>query len=224
MTNQLIYQPNKIVDLAEGSPDGQEKTEPKNPLKTTTVPTISGSQDKPGQSSETGVATTLKLDGEGKDVEDEQDASLTQDETKAEPSSADNEDESANNKPRALIVEDTQELAEVIQATLESMGLEAEYVTHGNKGLEKLDEIKPNVVLLDIGLPDMIGWKILDSIKEIYTDPNAGKMPTVIIITAYGDPANRLVAKLQGIHSYLIKPFTPDQVEKVVSSALSSAG
>jgi DNA-binding response OmpR family regulator len=45
-------------------------------------------------------------------------------------------------------------------------------------------------------------------------------MPPIIIITAYGDPANRVIGKLQNIHSYLVKPFTPDQVERVVAMAL----
>lgn len=49
-------------------------------------------------------------------------------------------------------------------------------------------------------------------------------MPAVIIITAYGDPANRLVGKLQNVRDYLIKPFTADEVEKVVMKVLSSAG
>ena len=49
-------------------------------------------------------------------------------------------------------------------------------------------------------------------------------MPKIIVITAYGDPANRLIGKLQNVHEYLVKPFTSDEVERVVLSALSSAG
>ena len=47
-------------------------------------------------------------------------------------------------------------------------------------------------------------------------------MPIIIVITAYGDPANRLVAKFQGVYNYLIKPFTSDEVEQVVMSAIRS--
>jgi len=42
------------------------------------------------------------------------------------------------------------------------------------------------------------------------------------VITAYGDPANRLVGKLQGVYDYLIKPFTSDEVERVVIGAINS--
>jgi DNA-binding response OmpR family regulator len=48
-------------------------------------------------------------------------------------------------------------------------------------------------------------------------------MPKVVIITAYGDPANRLIGKLQNVHDYLIKPFTAEEVERVVLGALSSS-
>ena len=72
---------------------------------------------------------------------------------------------------------------------------------------------------MDIGLPDILGWKMLDLIKEAYADKET-MIPTIIVITAYGDPANRLNGKLQNIHSYLLKPFTPDEVERVVGMAL----
>jgi CheY-like chemotaxis protein len=90
--------------------------------------------------------------------------------------------------------------------------------THGGKALTRFNEADPDIILLDIGLPDMTGWKFLEGVKE---KRGTGKLPIIIVITAYGDPANRLVAKLQGVHDYLIKPFTADEVERVVASALS---
>ena len=95
--------------------------------------------------------------------------------------------------------------------------------THGTKAVEKFNELTPDVVLLDINLPDMTGWKILDVVKEKREEiGDKSKMPVVVVITAYGDPANRLVGKLQGVHSYLIKPFTSDEIEKIVTQALDS--
>ena len=92
--------------------------------------------------------------------------------------------------------------------------------THGTKAYDRFYKLKPDVLLLDIGLPDMTGWKLLESIKE---ENDERHMPKVIVITAYGDPANRLIGKLQNVHDYLIKPFTADEVEKVVLGALNSA-
>lgn len=223
MTQQSIFSPIEINNEAEGSMVGKENPEPRSPLRTALVPALGSAADQETQSSETGMTATVDVSAEGHDNAEAQDASLTTAETHSAPSSLKAMRNAKGEKPRALIIEDTMELAEVIQATLEGMDLEATFATHGIKGLELLKDIDPDVILLDIGLPDMIGWKILDAIKEVYADPAAGRTPNVVIITAYGDPANRLVAKLQGIHSYLIKPFTTDEVEKVVASVLSSA-
>ena len=126
--------------------------------------------------------------------------------------------------PTVLIVEDTIELAEVIQATLERMGFSATHETHGSKAIQAFYDLDPDVVLLDISLPDTTGWKIMDAIKEQIDTPEGGnKMPVVIIITAYDDPANRLVGKLQGVSSYLVKPFTADEIEQTVWQAIEQS-
>lgn len=200
---------------AESSPDDRERLEPIHPLKTSTIPAIQDTTDI--RTHDTG-RFSVKQVIEARDHDDEQDASLTKDETKL---STQREKNPAMNKKNApiLIVEDTVEIGEVIQATLEGMGLESVHETHGKSGLDKMKALEPNLILMDIGLPDITGWKMLDFIKEHYTD-NEANMPTIIVITAYGDPANRLIGKLQNIHSYLIKPFTPDQVEHLVGMAL----
>lgn len=118
---------------------------------------------------------------------------------------------------KVLIIEDTMELAEIVQVTLERLDLKVFHETHGIKALSIYNAEKPDLVLLDIALPDTTGWKVLDTMRE---QQKGGKGPIIIVITAYGDPANRLMGKLQGIHSYLIKPFTPDEIEKVVAEAL----
>ncbi len=117
---------------------------------------------------------------------------------------------------KVLIVEDTMELAEVIAATLEHINIVPVHESHVDRALERYYTERPDLILLDIGLPDKTGWKLLDAIKE----RDETDMPVVIVITAHDDPANRLMGKLQDVHSYLIKPFTPDEVEQVVRAAL----
>lgn len=119
--------------------------------------------------------------------------------------------------PKVLIVEDATELAEVIIATLERINIQAFHETHVDPALAVYHVEHPDVILLDIGLPDKTGWKLLDAIRENSEE----KSPVVIVITAHGDPANRLMGKLQGVHSYLVKPFTPDEVERVVEDVLA---
>lgn len=211
-------------DMVEGSPPStMDDPEPATPLKTTSVPIVNSDLDQVRHAAETGLLTAVELSHEGRDNGDVQDASLTTDESHAQPAPALQRQAKVDPDriPTVLIVEDTIELAEVITATLERMNMVTAHETHGNKALDKFKEMNPDVLLLDISLPDMTGWKIMDVIKERHE--TGGKMPIVIIITAYDDPANRLVGKLQGVHSYLIKPFTADEIETAVTQAISSS-
>ncbi|XWX04354.1 response regulator [Aggregatilineales bacterium SYSU G02658] len=120
-----------------------------------------------------------------------------------------------------LIVEDTVELAEVIEATVEGMGLPTVVANHGSIALDHLQTISPRLLLLDIGLPDINGWDILKFVRERYKT-NGQTMPPIIVITAYSDPTNRLVGKFEEVNAYLIKPFTPEQIEATVRSVLNA--
>ncbi|GEM_PF-315757 len=122
----------------------------------------------------------------------------------------------------ALIVEDTPEVSELLGIVLRRMGLNTASESHGAKAFARFTEFQPDLVLLDLALPDIHGWKVLDAIKEQHR-VDGGKMPIVIVLTAYGDAANRLVGKLQGVHSYLIKPFTVEEVERTIWNALGQA-
>jgi CheY-like chemotaxis protein len=125
-------------------------------------------------------------------------------------------------KPKILVVEDTQELAEIILAVLSRMDVQAAHEGQGIRALGRIKIMQPDVVLLDIGLPDTTGWKILEEIKD--QDTTLGRQTVVVVITAFGDPANRLVGKLQGVFDYLVKPFTTDDIEQVVKDALKKIG
>ena len=121
-----------------------------------------------------------------------------------------------------LIVEDTRELSEIIQIVLAKY---TNIITHaeadGQHALETYHRIKPDLILLDLNLPDMRGWNVLDEIRRLAEDdPTNYPLPKVIVTTAYSDPANRVMGKLQDIIQYLVKPFTPTEVEKAVLGSL----
>ncbi len=217
MTDQFKRTSTILSEVAEGSPERRETQEPQSPLKTTTVPAIKPDTDVVPKA-ETGQVPAVRSQAEGRDDHESQDADRITEETRPMPESARNT--TSTRAPSVLIVEDTIELAEVISATLERMNMQTATETHGSKALTRYAEVDPDVILLDIGLPDITGWQFLEGIKE--TRKATDKLPIVIVITAYGDPANRLVGKLQGVHDYLVKPFTADEVEKVVQRALSS--
>ena len=114
-----------------------------------------------------------------------------------------------------LIIEDTVELAEMIQVTLERMGLRVFHATHGNQALDLYHSEHPDL-LLDVALPDRIGWKVLEAIHE---DQRGEKAPLVLVISAYTDLANRLIGKLQEFAGYFIKLLLPDKFEWAVAAA-----
>ncbi len=170
---------------------------------------------------ETGLFTPVRFSPEGRDDIERQDAMRTTAETAAVPQSRPSGQ--AAQAPKCLIVEDAIELAEVLSATLQRMNIDTVCERSGARASARFEQLQPDIVLLDIGLPDMTGWKVLDNIKDNHRG-NGMPLPVVIVITAYGDATNRLVGKLQGVHSYLVKPFTPDEVEQVIREALSSEG
>lgn len=216
MTETFASQSEADRHAAEGSPEVQEIREPVNPVQTMLVPVFKAGTETPPKA-ETGLATAIVVPAEGKDPNDDQDATRTTAETQAVPQ--DQLEKQMAQSPSVLIIEDTTELGEVIQATLERMNMITAHETHGLKALSRYETMQPDIVLLDIGLPDMTGWKFLEAIKDKYKN----HQPVIIVITAYGDPANRLVGKLQGVFDYLIKPFTASDVEKVVARALGRA-
>jgi CheY-like chemotaxis protein len=216
MTNLSMFDSTVIDASGEGSPYKGETPEPTHHLKTSLMPALLLNVLP---TAETGTLPSLQISQESADVSETQDASRTSEEMSPATVKATSINGEIGQPPTILIVEDTTELAEVIQATLERINMVTYHETHGGRALNLLNTKNPDLVLLDISLPDMTGWKILDTIKEKHQETKT-QMPIVIVISAFGDPANRLVGKLQGVHSYLIKPFTADEVEKAVTEAL----
>lgn len=124
---------------------------------------------------------------------------------------------------QVLVVEDTPELAEMVVTTLRRVRISAEYELRGENALARYLALKPSVILLDLNLPDMPGWKVLEAIKD-YSRENGVPGPRIIVMTAMGDPANRLVGKLQGVHGYIVKPCPAADLQATVRNALESAG
>lgn len=205
-----------INNRAEGSPDSGDYPEMRSASQTGTAPVVRIADEHRAPTAETGILAAVAA--EGKENTDAQDAPRSTAERSASPAAQ--AVGQASQAPSILIIEDSVELAEIIEATLQRLDMLTTHETHGGRAFNRYPEIMPDVVLLDIGLPDMTGWKLLEHIRERHA---ATGMPKVIVITAYGDPANRLIGKLQNVHDYLIKPFTADEVERVVLSALGAA-
>ena len=115
-----------------------------------------------------------------------------------------------------LVVEDTPLMAQLTLMTLQRGGFRAVHVEDGETAVEFLKEKAPNLMLLDLNLPGMSGWEVMEYLVNTH---GAGSVP-VIVTTAYGDSANRVVGKLQSVHKYMVKPFEPVALIEAIEQAL----
>ena len=116
-----------------------------------------------------------------------------------------------------LIVEDNDDIANIMRITLDYLGIESHIARNGTLALEFVSDRMPDLMLLDIGLPGMTGWEVLEAIKNRYPD---AEFP-VIVLTAFADPANRLVGKFQKrVSHYFVKPFDVQDLAQAVREAL----
>jgi CheY-like chemotaxis protein len=185
--------------------------EPSEPIERVSRMAAPPADTAAGPAADTGVVRVVSAEA-ADDATDLQDANMSPAETVAST----REDRLAC----VLIIEDTRDLAELMAVTLRRAHINAEYEMRGEHAFTRYVALRPAVVLLDLNLPDMTGWKVLESIKEHAKNTN-GPMPRIIVTTAMGDPANRLVGKLQGVYGYLVKPFSPAEVQRVVQDALN---
>lgn len=123
-----------------------------------------------------------------------------------------------DNKKTVLLVEDNADIAGYVKLFLEAMELDAHHAGDADAALAYLESHRPDLILLDIGLPGKSGWQLLEMIREQVTRDHI----RVIVATAFGDPANRLVGKLQHVDAYLQKPYEFAQLKKVVGEVLGT--
>ena len=113
-----------------------------------------------------------------------------------------------------LIVDDDPDVQEVLKDRLESLGYQAVPALTGKQGLELLGEESPQMVFLDIELPDMNGLEALKAIRKKQSDV------AVVIITAYGTIERAVQAMKDGAYDFVAKPLKPGFVALVVERAM----
>lgn len=104
-----------------------------------------------------------------------------------------------------LIAEDEPEIAEILQAYLGRAGLRTVHAADGRAALNLHLSLKPDLVLLDVQMPKMDGWKVLSEIRH------RGETP-VIMLTAMDQDIDKLMGLRLGADDYVVKPFNPAEV------------
>ena len=120
-------------------------------------------------------------------------------------------------KLRILIVEDEPAIVDNIQYALETDGFETICCSSGIKALEFLDREKADLIVLDIGLPDINGLELCRDIRKTSNIP-------VIFLTARTDEVDRVVGLEIGADDYVTKPFSPRELTARIKAVLRRTG
>jgi DNA-binding response OmpR family regulator len=115
----------------------------------------------------------------------------------------------------ALIVEDDQDQAELVSRLLVLHDLKTVVAGNGETGLAMARRIKPDVVLLDVMLPDLNGFEIC---RRLRADRDTMLTP-IVMLTALGDQTNRTQGYRVGANAYLAKPYRPDALFDAIDTA-----
>ena len=115
-----------------------------------------------------------------------------------------------------LCIEDEPEMIDLIRLILGRRGYEVQGASGGKEGLQKVQQELPDMVLLDLMMPDMDGWEVYQQIKA---DEKTKSIP-VIVITAKAQSIDKVLGlHVAKVEDYIAKPFSPqellDSIEKV---------
>lgn len=118
---------------------------------------------------------------------------------------------------KVLIVDDEPDTVNLLSTTLGLAGYETAKATDGQSGIALISEFEPDVIILDVMMPDQSGIDVLNTIKRIFVEP-----PPVIIFSARGRVEDMLEGMEAGAFKYLVKPISRDKLLETVKSALAT--
>ena len=125
----------------------------------------------------------------------------------------------ATAKGRVLIAEDEATLAWVERFNLEVEGYEVLVAPEGRSAVEALGTFQPDVLILDVMLPFVDGWSVLESVRQMPEE----RRPKVILVSAAAGVADRAQRERLEVESFLAKPFEIDDLLERVAAALAPA-
>ncbi len=119
---------------------------------------------------------------------------------------------------KILVVDDDEALVDVVSNLLKLEGYEVLEAYNGKAGLEMAKEKKPHVIILDIMMPEMDGYQVLEKLKE---DPETNDIP-VIMLTARTEDKAVIESWKKGADFYIPKPFEIDELLHVIELVIQS--
>ncbi len=114
-----------------------------------------------------------------------------------------------------LVIDDEPDFVAVLKSRLEAHNFDVQTAFDGYEGLQRIEKQKPNLIILDIEMPEMDGYTFVLEFKKKYTMKDI----PIIVLTAKDELQD--IFELEGIHSYLTKPFEHEDLLKRIKDYLS---
>lgn len=122
---------------------------------------------------------------------------------------------SALGRPRVLVVEDDPDLLVVLRVNLTAAGIDAILASDGSTAVERVMLERPDAVILDVMLPGIDGWQVLEQLHAI------GESAPVIVCSGKKNPQDIERAEQLGAIAYITKPFDIDRLMDAVAEAVA---
>jgi two-component system response regulator VicR len=122
---------------------------------------------------------------------------------------------------KIVCIEDDPEMIELVKLILMRKGYDVTGATGGKEGLKAVEAVKPDLVLLDLMMPDMDGWEVYKQMR----DNEAMKHIPVIVVTAKAQSIDKVLGlHIAKVDDYITKPFGPSELLSSVLRVLEEVG
>jgi two-component system response regulator VicR len=123
----------------------------------------------------------------------------------------------ADTPKKIVCIEDEPEMIDLVKLILSRYGFEVIGATGGRSGLEAIRKNKPDLVLLDLMMPDMDGWEVYQQMKA---DSEMKEIP-VVVVTAKAQSIDKVLGlHIAKVDDYITKPFGPDDLRNSIERVL----
>ena len=118
---------------------------------------------------------------------------------------------------KILVVDDDRNICELLRLYIEKEGFEVAIANDGRKALEMFESEKPDLIMLDIMLPELDGWQVCREIRKKSQCP-------IIMLTAKGEVFDKVLGLELGADDYVVKPFEAKEVVARIKAVLRRSG
>src|SRR5581483_3399618 len=117
---------------------------------------------------------------------------------------------------RVLVVDDDDDIRNLVRTLVERTGAVVRVAPNGREGLREFHAWRPDLVVLDVNMPELDGWNVLERIRDMSDVP-------VLMLTARGDELERVRGLQSGADDYVVKPFGKQELVARIQALLRRA-